>query len=311
MTGVTTTPTAVDRQTRLRASHATRCRAAIYSGTRYATDWPADPERCDTCRERVAGEPEPTTGAVDVPAAEPATVAAVRAALGTRRPPGARPGRRRPGEPDPRVDRLDLLGEALTPQTATLAVLWLASTRRSSAGTRAAYADDLLHWASWYAAARGGRLDLATLTRADVTLWLAQQQAAGAAAATLARRLAALSSLYRYAGSYGLPLASPVTEDHRPAVDRGRSDNSARVLTDDQTDALYAACADLRDALVLALLHTDGLRVSELCAANRDDVLTEGRRCTLRVIRKGGRVVRVPLDPAVCDLLDLDRKSVV
>lgn len=246
-------------------------------------------------------QPATTTPATLVeavaPAPEPATVEAVRTALGRRRPPGA------PRDADP-ADRLDLLGAALTPETAALAVLWLASTRRSGSGTRTAYADDLLHWALWYARTRGGRFDLATLTRADVTLWLAEQQGAGAAASTVARRLAALSSLYRYAGSYGLPLASPVTEDHRPAVDRGRGDTSARVLTDAETDALYAACGDVRDALVVALLHTDGLRVSELCAADRDDVLVEGRRGVLRVVRKGGRVVRVPLDPAVSDLLD-------
>lgn len=239
---------------------------------------------------------------------EPATVAAVRAALGSRRPPGARPGRRRPGEPDPKVDRLDLLGQALTPDTATLTVLWLSSTRRASAATRAGYADDLLAWADWYARTRSGRLDLAVLTRADVTLWLTERQAAGDRPATIQRRLVALSSLYRYAASHGLPLVCPVTEDHRPQVERGRHDRSARALTDTEVRAMFQACADIRDALVLGLLFTDGLRVSELCGADDDDVLTEGRRCTLRVRRKGGRTVRVALDPTVCDLIDAYRQ---
>lgn len=58
------------------------------------------------------------------PTAEPATVAAVPAALGQRRLVGAE---RTAGA----VDRLDLLGAALEPATAALAVLWLAGTKRA------------------------------------------------------------------------------------------------------------------------------------------------------------------------------------
>ncbi len=233
------------------------------------------------------------------PTPEPATVAAVRASLGRRRPVGA-------GRAADAVDRLDLLGAALDQGTAALAVLWLAGTKRGSDATRRAYADDLLAWARWSRVERGReRFSLAELARADVTLWLAAEQGAGRAASSIARRLATLSSLYRYAAGYGLPAVCPINDDdHRPKVHRGRSATSARVLTAEEVAGMLAAAGDVRDALVVGLVFTDALRVSEITAATDDDVTLEGRRCWLAVTRKGGQRVRVPLDPAVCDLLD-------
>src|SRR5690554_2472892 len=172
----------------------------------------------------------PTGAPTTVGAPEPAIVAQVRADVGPA--------------------RLDTLAGELAPETLALVVLWLSSARRASARTRAGYARDLAAWSTWYTRTRGARLDLATLTRADVSLWVAEQQQAGAAPSSVARRLSALSSLYRYAESHGLPLSSPITEDHRPRVQRGRTDRSAPVLDDDQVRAMYAACGDIRDAVV-------------------------------------------------------------
>lgn len=242
------------------------------------------------------GELVPVTA---VPAPEPATIAAVRQSLGQRRPVGA------PRDTPP-ADRLDLLTAALEPDTAALTVLWLAGNRRASTATRRNYADDLLLWAAWLRENRGAdQLDLTQLTRADVTLWLATQQAAGRAPSTVARRLTALSSLYRYAAGYGLPVISPVNDDdHRPRIHRGRSATSARVLTADEVAAMLGQATSVRDALVVGLLFTDALRVSEITAADLADVTAEGRRLWLTVTRKGGKRERVPLDPAVAELLD-------
>lgn len=236
---------------------------------------------------------------VSWPVPESATVAAVRGSLGSRRPIGA-------DRTAASVDRLDLLGAALEPATAALAVLWLAGSRRASETTRRSYTDDLLAWADWARTERGrDRFSLTDLTRADVTLWLAHEQGAGRSPSSIARRLATLSSLYRYAVGYGLPVVSPVNDDdHRPKVHRGRSATSARVLDANEVTAMVAAAKDARDALIVGLLFTDALRVSEIIGATVADVSTEGRRCWLTVTRKGGERVRVPLDPAVCDLLD-------
>lgn len=237
--------------------------------------------------------------AVEQPRPDAATEAAVRRTLGARRPLSAR----RSAE---LVDRLDLLADALTPETAALVVLWLGGTRRASEQTRIAYADDLLLVADWARRELGRERFGLDLHRAEVTMWLTHQQNAGAAASSIARRLSTLSSLYRYAAGWGLPVVSPISDDdHRPKVRRGRRATSARVLQADDITAILAAATDVRDALVVGLLFTGALRVSELCAADDVDRQDEGRRIWLVVTRKGGAQVRVPLEPTVAELLDL------
>jgi integrase/recombinase XerC len=239
---------------------------------------------------------------VELPAPDPATEAAVRRSLGRRRPlhdPKADP-----------VDRLDLLAEALTPELTALVVLWLGGSRRASRDTRIGYADDILLWADWARRELGRERFGLDLHRGEVTMWLTYQQDAGAAASSISRRLSSLSSLYRYAAGWGLPVVSPISDDdHRPKFHRGRRATSARVLEADQVSALIAAARDVRDALIVGLLYTGALRVSELCGANDTDWQDEGRRTWLVVTRKGGQSVRVPLEARVSELLELYRAT--
>ncbi|TDC21362.1 tyrosine-type recombinase/integrase [Kribbella albertanoniae] len=236
---------------------------------------------------------------VQQPRPDASTEAAVRRSLGARRPVGAP----RAAEP---VDRLDLLTEVLTPELAALAVLWLGGSRRASPQTRIAYADDLLLWAEWARRELGRDRFALDLHRAEVTMWLSQQQDAGATESSIARRLSTLSSLYRYAASWGLQVVSPISDDdHRPKFHRGRRATSARVLEADDISAILAAATDVRDALVVGLLFTGALRVSELCAADDSHRQDEGRRTWLVITRKGGATVRVPLETTVAELLDL------
>ncbi|GAA0586940.1 tyrosine recombinase XerC [Kribbella sandramycini] len=236
---------------------------------------------------------------VEQPKPDGVTEAAVRRSLGARRPVGAD----RSAET---VDRLDLLTEVLTPELTALTVLWLGGSRRASPQTRIAYADDLLLWAEWARRELGRERFALDLHRGEVTMWLSQQQDAGASESSIARRLSTLSSLYRYAASWGLPVLSPISDDdHRPKFRRGRRATSARVLHADDITALLAAATDVRDALVVGLLFTGALRVSELCAIDDADRHDEGRRTWLVVTRKGGESVRVPLETTVAELLDL------
>lgn len=225
-------------------------------------------------------------------------VAAVRADLGRRRPPGSVPD-------TPQVDRFDLLVGTCHMQTAAVAVLWLNGERRQSRNTRISYADDLIYFGEWLRDQNRPRLDLTVLTRDDIALWLTHQRSLGRAPATIARRLASLSSLYRYAAGYGLPVVSPIHhDDHRPRIRAGRRATSARVLPAERIAGMFAACLDLRDAAVLGLLFTDGLRVSELCGTTSDDFDPDQR--TLRVVRKGEEHdggTRLQVAPLVADTL--------
>ncbi|MEV0291815.1 tyrosine-type recombinase/integrase [Kribbella sp. NPDC050820] len=241
----------------------------------------------------------PAETAVELARPDTTTEAAVRRTLGQRRP-------LRAPRAAPLVDRLDLLASALTPELTALVVLWLGGTRRGSRDTRIAYADDLLLWADWARRDLGRERFGLDLHRGEVTMWLTRQQDVGAADASISRRLSTLSSLYRYAASWGLPVVSPISlDDHRPRIERGRRATSARVLDTDQVMAMLAAARDVRDALVVGLLFTDALRVSGLCAANDADRHDEGRRTWLAVTLKGGKTKLVPLETTVAELLDL------
>ncbi|MEV6271684.1 tyrosine-type recombinase/integrase [Kribbella sp. NPDC051936] len=244
----------------------------------------------------------PAETAVELPAPDPITEAAVRRSLGRRRP--------LHGQGNEQVDRLDLLAEALTPELTALVVLWLGGSRRASHDTRIGYADDLLLWADWARRELGRERFGLDLHRGEVTMWLTCQQDVGAAASSISRRLSTLSSLYRYAAGWGLPAVCPISDDdHRPKFHRGRRATSARVLDADQVEALIAAAGDVRDALIVGLLYTGALRVSELCGADDTDRHDEGRRTWLVVTRKGGKSVRVPLETTVAELLDLYRAT--
>ena len=140
------------------------------------------------------------------------------------------------------------------------------------------------------------------------TLWAAAQQDQGAEAASVRRRLSALSSFYRYCAAHNLVDRIPTAGVARPGVD---PDYTATIgLACDQARALIAA-ADaargpqaLRTAAVIRLLLHNALRVDEACAADVTDLGTDAGHRVLRVTRKGARRAKVPLAPATVAALD-------
>ncbi|WP_231330788.1 tyrosine recombinase XerC [Actinomadura graeca] len=136
----------------------------------------------------------------------------------------------------------------------------------------------------------------------DVSLlraWLARQHALGRSRATLARRTAAVRTFTRHLhrrglleNDPGLLLGTPKRTQDLPGV--LTQDDAARLL--DELDA--QGPVGLRDLAVLEVLYGTGVRVSELCGLDIDDLDT-GRR-TVRVLGKGGRERTVPVgEPAV------------
>jgi site-specific recombinase XerD len=192
---------------------------------------------------------------------------------------------------------------ALPGREELLAAAWLMSLR--STRTRRAYAGDLRAWLAWLA---GRRIDVLAAGRVHVDLWVAGQQDQGAEAASVRRRLSALSSFYRYCAAHDLTGQIPTAGVARPVVD---PDYTATIgLTRDQARALVAA-ADrdrgpqaLRTAALTRLLLHNALRVDEACAADVTDLGADVGQRVLRVMRKGGRRARVPLTPAAAAALD-------
>ncbi len=136
--------------------------------------------------------------------------------------------------------------------------------------------------------------------------WLAAQAAAGTARTTLARRTSAVKTFTAWATRRGLLADDPAARLQLPKARR----TLPAVLRQDQAIAAMAA-ADLgaeqgdplalRDRLIVELLYATGIRVSELCGLDIDDIDT-GRR-VLRVLGKGNKQRTVPFGrPALAAL---------
>ena len=138
--------------------------------------------------------------------------------------------------------------------------------------------------------------------------WLGAQAAGGVARTTLARRTSAVKTFTAWATRRGLLTTDPASRLQVPKAKR----TLPAVLRQDQALAAMAAAGlgaeqrdpiALRDRLIVELLYATGIRVSELCGLDVDDVDT-GRNL-LRVLGKGNKQRTVPFGrPALAAIKD-------
>ncbi len=172
----------------------------------------------------------------------------------------------------------------------------LALERGRSEHTRRAYLTDLRSLFTFLdERAPGAGLDALSLP--VLRSWLAAQSAAGAARTTLARRTSAVKTFTAWAVRRGLLAADPAARLQLPKALR----TLPSVLRADQASAAMEAAGlgaeqgdplALRDRLIVEMLYATGIRVSELCGLDLDDV-DAGRRL-LRVLGKGNKERTVP-----------------
>src|SRR3974390_2853733 len=197
---------------------------------------------------------------------------------------------------------------------------YLADRRYSPASVRA-YAFDLLHFARWLAGEdiALGAVDTDVLLRYlaanraerlqgqhENVISLASGRAAGFAPATINRRLAAISGLFGFRVMRDPDGASPVPEG--PAA-RGRAGarwgvreprRLPRGLDRAETTALLSSFRTDRDRAIAGLMLFSGLRTAQVLGLAVADV--DIPRGWIRVMGKGGKERRVPLDPDVAGL---------
>lgn len=172
-----------------------------------------------------------------------------------------------------------------------------------SAHTRRAYLGDLRSlWA--FLQQRG--VDLAGLSLPLLRAWLASAAGAGTARTTLARRTSAVKSFTAWAVRRGLLAEDPAARLQVPKAHR----TLPAVLRQDQAlDAMRAAKSGaqqgdpraLRDRLIVEMLYATGIRVSELCGLDVDDVDSHHR--LIRVLGKGNKQRTVPFGVPAADAL--------
>lgn len=149
--------------------------------------------------------------------------------------------------------------------------------------TASCYRRDLAHLHA-YLSARGAALLGAR--PAELRAYVAACEAAGAAPATIRRRLAAAGSLYRYLLGEGHVASSPVERLRRP---RGSSAPRLGLDTASLQRLWELACQKGGTAqLLIGLLLFAGLRISEALGLDSEDVRRHDGRLYAEVQRKGG-----------------------
>lgn len=200
-------------------------------------------------------------------------------------------------------DRSRLLVEAF--------LVWMSVQKGASEATQKAYAGDLLQLAG-FLEEQGVALGCPeTVTRRHIQAYLAWRFRIGDAKSSMARKLAAARSFFRFQQRAG-----KVEENVAAQVPNPRQEKrQPRVLNVDETFALLdtAPAGDkeiagaeesrllCRDLALAELLYGSGLRISEALGVNLDDVQLSSR--VLRVMGKGSRERLAPLSDTSCDSL--------
>jgi len=145
--------------------------------------------------------------------------------------------------------------------------------------------------------------DLTEVTSRHVEAFLAGENNAGRAAATLARRYRSLVQLFGWLEREGEIVTNPMSKMKPPIVPV----QPPPVISDADVEKLLNVCAgkkfeNLRDTAIIRLLHTTGIRAGELIGMGPDDVnLGAGIFSVMGKGRRGRTIALLPKASAALD----------
>ena len=170
------------------------------------------------------------------------------------------------------------------------------SERDLSINTIEAYRRDLAQFAEWIG--RSGVAELNDVDRSLLRRYVAFLGSRNYARRTVARKASAVRALLKWTVDMDLIEVNPAEDLSAPKLDKPLP----KVLKEAEAAALCDLPPDddeigMRDRAILELLYGSGLRVSEVCALDVDDV--DLRASAVRVLGKGRKERRVPIsEPA-------------
>ncbi len=177
-----------------------------------------------------------------------------------------------------------------------------------SENTQTAYRGDVTEFLSFmtlHHSARQGLAALERITVADMRAWMADQRNNGVGARSLARKLSAVKSFYRWLaereGFEPTAVLSTRAPKFTKKLPRPLAEDAARAMIDTVELQSTSDWVAARDVAVVTLLYGCGLRISEaLSLTGADAPLPE----TLRILGKGGKERIVPVLPAARAAVD-------
>ena len=182
---------------------------------------------------------------------------------------------------------------------------YLRYERGASEKTIESYRSDLMAFESFYKAL-DSELSWNTLDTDVAREWIVNYMEHGAKASSVARRLSALRSFYRFLLLRGYVEHNPVQglvapKKERPLPAFIREEDMARLL--DEEGMFADTFEGRRDHLIIAMFYETGLRLSELVGLNLQDVNVAAQ--VLRVIGKGNKQRMVPFGAGLLHLINI------
>jgi integrase/recombinase XerD len=171
---------------------------------------------------------------------------------------------------------------------------------RYSGRTLDAYRHDLRAFFQWSADVG---LTVLAATWPHIELYRVSMEERGLAASTIDRRLSTVCGYYRFAHIDRRIPSNPAQYVRRPKVQPSEGHGMDRgefgtfLFTAERLDHAHAALA--------VLLGLNGLRVSEACGTNIEDLGFQRGQRTLHIIGKGNKPAMIPLVPRTARTVDL------
>jgi integrase/recombinase XerD len=167
-----------------------------------------------------------------------------------------------------------------------------------SENTRQAYQNDLNQFDRSLGGRQAENREWGRVTAADIRSFEADLQNRKYAVSSVARKIAAIRSFYKFLSGEGLVASDPTENLASPRI--GKS--LPKALTKHEVDTLLeqpgrrATYEAVRDKAMLELLYSTGMRVSELTSLDLDSIQIDGDGCRVRCIGKGSKERVVPFD---------------
>jgi integrase/recombinase XerD len=179
-------------------------------------------------------------------------------------------------------------------------LVWLASERGRSRNTVSAYRRDLLAYEAWLDA---HALNTLTVGPTELTAFVAERRAAGSAASSVARQIAAIRMLHRFMAIEEIRPDDPTAQIQGVKVPSG----IPKPLTEAQVTSLIdsvvgAEPLDRRDRAMLELLYATGARISEVVGLSMGDI--DFDEALVRLFGKGSKERIVPYGAGAAAALD-------
>lgn len=209
---------------------------------------------------------------------------------------------------EPYTTALPTLRPEITEDLRHLVEAWVASKR--SENTRIAYRRDLISESprmatpSWIVWCLRANADPLTVRQPYVDAYARELEVSGSTPATVARKLASISSWYTYLIRQEIVEKNPAKWAARPEIDKDTS-NAVGLSEDELARFIAVADADgLMPSAIARMLALNGVRVGVITAATIGSLGHDRGHRVIKYKQKGGKDAKAPLAPVVTEPLD-------